>query len=235
MATNHSVENKVAGKQYPAGEPNPENTIQERLMALELQLKIFKQAESIGEIGNWQINLNTFETWYSDNVFRIYGLEPYTVNSRPDTFHDFLHEDDRAVVLTALERSYAEKVPLHLEFRIRRLDGQERHINVVSSVTKNHIGEPLLTGITQDITDRKNLEIQLREYGEKIHLQNELFRHAEQIGLFGTRRKPQHQANSLFRKLFSHFWIEANRLISRAGRIYSFHSSRRSISIQRIN
>src|SRR4030095_8056101 len=99
MESNSSIENAYAGEQNPAKELSPEITIQERLLALELQLKIFKQAESIGEIGNWQINLNTFETLYSDNVFRIYGLEPHTVNAHPDTFDGFLHEDDRKVVL----------------------------------------------------------------------------------------------------------------------------------------
>ncbi|HEY7162232.1 MAG TPA: PAS domain S-box protein, partial [Acidobacteriota bacterium] len=81
---------------------------------------------------------------------------------------------------------YEEKIPLHLEFRIVRNDGELRHISIVSRITKNPNGEPLLTGIMQDITDRKILEIQLRDTNEKIQLQNEAFRHAEQIGLFGS-------------------------------------------------
>ncbi|HYJ37530.1 MAG TPA: PAS domain-containing protein, partial [Chitinophagaceae bacterium] len=181
-----TAENIIASRQQSEFDSNPENAMRERLSALELQLKIFKQAESIGDSGNWQINLNTFETWYSDNVFRIYGLEPYALKCHPDTFNGFLHEEDRHVVLNAFEKSYTEKIPLHLEFRIRRQDGTDRHLNIVSSVTKNSKGEPLLTGITQDITERKNLEIKFRESVEKIELQNETFRHAEQIGLFGT-------------------------------------------------
>jgi PAS domain S-box-containing protein len=186
MKANLSIETTPSDNQNDVLEIRPEDVMRERLLALELQVKIFKQAETIGEIGNWQINLNNFETWYSDNVFRIYGLEPFSIASHPDTFNAFLHDDDRDVVLNAFEKSYQEKIPLHLEFRIRRQDGQLRHINIVSTVTKNPRGEPLLTGITQDISDRKSLEMQLREVAERIQLQNESFRHAEQIGSFGT-------------------------------------------------
>src|SRR3954470_4084086 len=186
MKTNLSIESTPATNQNSVVEMKPEDALRERLLALELQVKVFKQAETIGDIGNWQINLNNFETWYSDNVFRVYGLEPFSVVSHPDTFNSFLHDDDREVVLNAFEKSYLEKIPLHLEFRIRRQDGELRHINIVSTVTKNPQGEPLLTGITQDISDRKSLEMQLREVAEKNQLQNEAFRHAEQIGSFGT-------------------------------------------------
>ncbi len=160
-------------------------SLQEELAALELQLKIFKQAEKIGDIGNWQINLNSFQTTFSDNLFRLYGLE-ISDKAHPDLFIPFIHPDDRKVISEAFEKSYSEKIPLHLEFRIVRPDGEVRHFAIVSSVTKNYLGEPLLTGITQDITEKKFLEIKLRESVEKIYLQNEVSKQAEQIGFFGT-------------------------------------------------
>jgi PAS domain S-box-containing protein len=186
METNLVIENLLKGLSGASPDQDQQTAVQDRIAALELQLKIYRQAEVIGEIGNWQINLNTFETWHSENTFRIYGIEPGSVKSHPDTFSSFIIDEEREFVLNLFEKSYIERIPLHLEFRIKRADGKERHIYIVSSVTKNAKGEPLLTGITQDITVRKQLEVQLKTYTEKMKLQNESFMHAEQIGLFGT-------------------------------------------------
>src|SRR3982074_678557 len=102
------IEELISGRQTVNGN-NPEDALKSRITALEQQLKIFKQAETIGDTGNWQINLNSFETWYSDNIFRLYGLEPFTLKAHPDTFTAFIHEEDREVVADAFEKSYKEK------------------------------------------------------------------------------------------------------------------------------
>jgi PAS domain S-box-containing protein len=173
----------------PSRDKSPGETnqaLRDRITALELQLKIFKQAEDIGDIGHWQINLHTFEAWYSDNVYRLYGLEPFSIAVHADTFIPYIHIQDRDIVVKAFEQSFRNHIPIHLEFRITTPNDIEKHVNVVSSVTKNVIGESLLTGITQDITDLKNLELELRHTAEQYQLHYESFRHAEQIGLFGT-------------------------------------------------
>ncbi len=131
MDVNLIIEDPITGKQNLATEPKTENAIEERIAALELQLRVYKQAETIGEIGHWQINLNSFETWYSENIFRLYGFEPYSVKAHPDTFTPFIHPEDREVVINIFDKSYLEKIPIHLEYRILRQDGEERHLNVV--------------------------------------------------------------------------------------------------------
>ncbi len=184
MDTNLTLENTSPDQSGQSGVT--EAILQDRIKALEFQIKIFRQAETIGEIGNWQVNMNTFETWYSENMFRIYGLEPYSIKTHPDSFTPYIHSEDRQIVINAFEKSYREFMPLHLEFRIITANGIERHVNVISTINKNLRGETLLTGITQDISDRKILEIELRHFADKLSLQNESFKHAEQIGVFGT-------------------------------------------------
>jgi len=186
MRVNILESNLTPTDQELESQENQEGALRDKLLSLELQLRIYKQAESIGELGYWQINLNTFETWYSENLFRIYGVEPYSLSSHCETFDHFIHKDERKIVLSAFERSYQEKIPLHLEFRIVRQDGTQRHLKIISTIIKNSVGEPLLTGITQDITERKILELQLRKSNEEMDLQNEASLHAEQLALVGT-------------------------------------------------
>ena len=183
------METNLINENLPQATPSEQKfrgSLVDRVSALELQLKIYQHAELIGDIGNWQINLNSFETWYSDNTYRIYGIEPLSLKPHPYSFLPYIVEADREVVLTAFEKSFTKKLPLHLEYRIRREDGQQRHICIATSITKNANGEALLTGITQDITDRKNLEIQLNESAENLALRYESLRHAEQIALLGS-------------------------------------------------
>ena len=53
---------------------------------LKLQHQLFQQAEQLGSTGTWQINLQTLEIYYSDNVFTIHGLKTQSLVSSPDTF-----------------------------------------------------------------------------------------------------------------------------------------------------
>ena len=144
-----------------------------QISSLQQELNIFRQAEQISDAGNWQINLSTFEAYYSDNYYRLYGVAPGSIHPHAHTFTSFILTEDLPVVVNALERSLVDKIPLHLEYRIMRKDGQQRHVSVISNITKNNKGEMLLTGITHDITEKKNLELELSASIEQIRLQNE--------------------------------------------------------------
>jgi PAS domain S-box-containing protein len=171
---------------------------------LSIRLKIFERAEEVGQSGSWQINLETFETFYSDNVYRIYGVEPQSIPPHVDTFRKFIHPEDRAIVLRTHEKAYVEMIPLSLEYRIIRQDGELRYISQASLLLKNNKGEHILAGTTRDITTEKLLDIQVQEANEVLTLHNELFIQSEQIGNLGTwqvnlnTRKSVYSAN-LFR------------------------------------
>lgn len=152
---------------------------------LELRLKKFHRAEEVARSGTWQIDLNTHEAFYSDNVFRLYGVAPRSLPAHLNTFNRFIHPDERAVVAEMSDTAFQNKIPLHLEHRIVRADGEERHIRVISEVTRGLTGEEIMTGIIRDITEQKQLELELREINNQLAIQNKHFHHAEQIGRMG--------------------------------------------------
>jgi PAS domain S-box-containing protein len=160
-------------------------SLQDELIRQSITLNIFERAEQIGQMGTWQINLNTFETFYSDNIFRLYGLDPHSLPVHVDTFLKFIHQEDRDIVLNAFERSYQEKIPIHLEYRIITTKEEIRFIKQVSKINKNEKGEQVITGTTHDITEKKMLESELQELNDKIKLDNNLFQQAQQIGRIG--------------------------------------------------
>lgn len=172
--------------QDEAGQRELQRPLAEQNKKLARELKIFERAEQAGDTGSWQINLETFETYYSDNIYRIHGLAPQSISPHVDVFRKYIHPDDKAVVIRNQEKSYVEMIPLHLQYRIVRDDGQVRHISQVSHLVKNEKGEHLLTGSTQDVTEQKQLEIRLTEANDILVLQNELFIEAEKTGKLGT-------------------------------------------------
>ena len=152
----------------------------------EIHINILERAEEIAMMGTWQINLSSFDTFYSDNIFRLYGLAPGSLNAHVDTFVQFIHPEDKHVVMITFERSYQEKIPIHIEYRIIRNNEEERYIKQVSSVIKNEKGEQVLIGTTHDITEKKWLELALQHSYDDLKLQHKLFQQAEQIGSTGT-------------------------------------------------
>ncbi|HKH62485.1 MAG TPA: PAS domain-containing protein [Flavitalea sp.] len=152
----------------------------------DVRINILDRAEEIAQSGTWQINLTTYETFYSDNMFRIHGVQPRSINPHPDSFVRFIHPEDKEIVISTFEKSYHEKIPIHLEYRIIRHDEEDRYMKVVSSIIKNQKGEQLLTGTTHDITEKKWLELALEQSYDNLKIQNQLFQHAEQLGSTGT-------------------------------------------------
>jgi PAS domain S-box-containing protein len=152
----------------------------------DVRINILERAEEIAQSGTWQINLTTYQTFYSDNMFRLHGVQPGSISSHPDSFVSFIHPDDKTVVMNTFEKSYHEKIPIHIEYRILRHDEEERHLKLVSSIIKNEKGEQLLTGTTHDITERRRLELALEHSYDNLKIQYELFLQAEQLGSTGT-------------------------------------------------
>lgn len=172
--------------QDEAGQREAQRPLTEQNQKLARQLKIFERAEQVGDTGSWQVNLETYDTFYSDNIYRIHGLLPQSISPHVDSFRKYIHPEDKAVVIKAQEKAYVEMIPLHLEYRIIREDGEVRHISQISHLIRNEKGEHILAGSTKDITEQKLLEIQLREANDILSLQNEQFMEAEKIGKLGT-------------------------------------------------
>ncbi len=130
---------------------------------LESEARLTK-AQRIAHLGNWEWNIETdTETW-SDEVFRIFGIDDMTISPTFQTFLDFVHKDDRERVEKANKDSMYEGKPYSIDHRIVRTDGIERTVHEEGKVTRDESGKPLrMFGTIHDITERKRVETALRE------------------------------------------------------------------------
>ncbi len=130
--------------------------------------QLLEKAQQIGHIGSWVYQLAddgkaTGKVIWSAETCRIYGLGPDEFDGRLDTFFSLVHPEDREIVMGASRTALASGRPFDFEYRIRHRDGHVRWVHGVADVERDEGGKPLrMTGVVQDITDRKQLEDQLR-------------------------------------------------------------------------
>ncbi len=121
-----------------------------------------KKAQSVARLGSWKWNLNTSEVTWSDEMFHIFGIDKNShTGSLGDVIRHVIHPDDLHIVLPSNAPEFALKKPL--EYRIIMPDKSIRYILAEAGETAcDAKGNPLfLSGVAQDITDRKLAEIEL--------------------------------------------------------------------------
>ena len=121
-------------------------------------------AQRIGHLGNWERDLETNELIWSDETYRIFGYRPREIRPSLDLVLNAILPDDRSVVTEATKRAQVEGRPFTAEYQIARPDGSLRSIQSQIETENDEAGNPIkLVGTIQDITDRRQAEMALRE------------------------------------------------------------------------
>jgi PAS domain S-box-containing protein len=123
-----------------------------------------KHAQRLAQMGSICVNLQTEETDWSDEVYRIFGVSRETFVPSKDSYLRAVHPDDQATVRAIQEHVRKAINPRPAEYRVIRPDGTVRWIYRESEVIRVEAGDPLYVNSTiQDITDRHRTEEQLRQ------------------------------------------------------------------------
>ncbi len=147
--------------------------IEDRKQAEE-QLKqnenLLAEAQHLTHVGSWNWDLQSNPMTWSDEVYRICGVDPQTYNPVYDQFvREFVHPDDRAFVRGEVENCLKTRKPFSFYHRILRPDGEERIIQARGDVACDQHGNPIrMFGTVQDVTERRQAEERLRATTEQL-------------------------------------------------------------------
>ncbi|MCK4502790.1 MAG: PAS domain S-box protein [Desulfuromonadales bacterium] len=144
--------------------------------------RLLKQSEErlslaldVGNLGLWDTNIATGESFYSDGYFTMLGYQADEFPHTFDTWKKLLHPDDLEKTLNAISEVISDKKTENsMEFRMLSATGEYRWILGYGKVVEHSSdGIPLrIIGIHEDITPRKHYEQDLlskaREYQELI-------------------------------------------------------------------
>ncbi len=121
-----------------------------------------KQAQGLAHIGHWELDLLNNSLYWSDEVYRIFGLEPQEFEATYEAFLEYVHPDDRAMVDKAYATSIKEKHGYHVEHRIIRKSGEIGFVEERCEHDFDSDGNPVRSiGTVHDITRRKIAEDEL--------------------------------------------------------------------------
>ena len=124
--------------------------------------KRLRRAQRIAHLGNWERDLETDTLLCSDEMRRIFGWSD-TEDVTYETFLKTVHPEDRSALRDARTDAINDTDTLNIEYRIQRPDGEERVVHERGEVHHEN-GHPVrLSGTVLDITERKEMERQVRE------------------------------------------------------------------------
>ncbi|GAB3793439.1 response regulator [Nocardioides ungokensis] len=138
-------------------------------------------AQSIAHIGSWAWDIPTDVVTWSDELYRIYDLDPQEHDATYEGFLDQLHPDDRERVRGAVESAFVDADEFEFESRILRRSGEVRWIRGLGRVVRAPDGAPVsMGGTAQDITDLKRADEIAAEATRRLELLQEMAMAANQ-------------------------------------------------------
>ena len=158
--------------------------------ALQASLSAMTQAQRIGRVGSFVSDVATGR-WQSSAVLDdIFGIDAAYDRSLAGWI-DLMAPDNRQALLDAYHRVLQGEGRFDREYQIiRPVDGQMRWVKALGELSADDVGQPVLRGTLQDITERKVIELELQNYRDHLEdLVQQKTRHLEQTLLALRQQK----------------------------------------------
>ncbi len=126
---------------------------EEEIVASKLQLAV---AQQIAHMGSWAREIPANKVSWSDELYRIFGLEPQEFSASYEGFLERVHPDDREFVKGIIEKALRDHKPFDYECRAVRRHGEVRTLRARGEVVTDESGRAVkMYGTVEDITERK--------------------------------------------------------------------------------
>jgi PAS domain S-box-containing protein len=113
-----------------------------------------RRAQRVASLGNWDWDIESGDLYWSDEIYRIFGVDPATFDATYDAFLEFVHPQDRALVEAAVTATLERDEPYDVQHRIVTTAGEERVVHERAAVEREDGQAVEMVGTVQDVTDR---------------------------------------------------------------------------------
>jgi signal transduction histidine kinase len=138
---------------------------QQALAASEAQLK---EAQQLANLGSWSHEVASGAVEWSDEVFRIFEMDPALTRPSYERFLQWVHPDDQAQVQHQYESSMRERKPYNHVHRLLFPGGRVKWVRQ-QGVTEYDGDRPVRSlGTVQDITEVRTTQLALQQLNEQL-------------------------------------------------------------------
>lgn len=167
----HFVKLVLAEKKYKDISENLEETVKERTSEIAKLNSVFSEAQQITHLGNWEWNMVDNSLVWSDEIYRIFGLEPKSVLPSYDTFTSYIHPDDRENVSKSIEESLKKNTTYNVIHRIITNDNEIKYVQERGHSKYDSKGNPIrMIGTVQDVTNEIKIHQELQKSEDKFKI-----------------------------------------------------------------
>lgn len=136
---------------------------------LEQSVQRLTMAQRVAKLGTWRRDPKTGESWWSDETYKMFGYEPQSFKPTYDDYLARIHPEDRAMVVSMIERHHESPVPYSQQYRVCHPDGTEQTVLSRSEWQFDWRGKPLVVhGTILEIGDLEQAEQSLRRLAAAI-------------------------------------------------------------------
>ncbi|WP_179317573.1 sensor histidine kinase [Winogradskyella undariae] len=120
---------------------------------LEIFKKLTEQAEVVSKSGTWiwYVDENTYH--FSDNLYKLLGVEPNSFEPTLENLFGFIHEDDREGLGQEVNNMIKNEELPFVNYRIVQPNGNIKHFKAHAQLIDNGFEDKQLLGVTLDVTD----------------------------------------------------------------------------------
>lgn len=137
--------------------------------ALREKENLLSESQSIAQIGSWKWRLSDNQIVWSEETYRLYGVPLGHPQPTPAEFIELIHPEDRPAMHAWIENCLAGKPTADLEFRVASRGNESRVLSGRGELQRDAQGRSVaMVGTVQNITDRKRIEVTLRNKNAEL-------------------------------------------------------------------
>lgn len=128
------------------------------------------EAQRITHMGSWELDLVDGTLNWSQEIYRVFEVDPGKFNASYEAFLNAVHPEDRAMVNEAYTQSVQNRTPYEIVHRLQMPDGRIKYVQERGETYYDAEGRPQRSvGTVQDITERQEDKLQLQRSQGLLH------------------------------------------------------------------
>ncbi len=127
-----------------------------------------KEAQQLSGLGSWECDLATGRLHWSDEVYRIFEVDPGKVAPSFERFLEWVHPEDRALVRQTFDASIRDRRTYNVVHRLLLPGGRIKYVRE-RGVTEYEDDRPVRSmGTVLDITEVREAQLALQQLNEEL-------------------------------------------------------------------